>query len=258
MRPGDLVQKVMFKYSLNKLGMVLDFSYIPAGTFTMGSPTTDTESDFTERPQHQVTISKPFLMLRTEVTQAQWISINGNNPSRFPEDMNRPVEQVSWLDAVNFCNTLSKQAGLPPAYAVNGDDVRQIKNSIGYRLPTEAEWEYACRAGTTAPRYGSLEYIAWHDGNSYGETQPVGQKYPNAWNLYDMLGNVFEWVEDWYGEYSISKQTDPQGPKSGSHRVRRGGGWYDHESFSRAGYRNGNDPRNRSHYIGFRICRNLE
>ena len=259
MRPGDLVQQFIFKYSFNKLGIFLNFSYIPAGTFTMGSPTTDLESYDSERPQHQVTITKPFLMMRTPVTQELWKEVMSSNPSHFLMwDTNLPVESVSWYDAVDFCNALSKQTGLPPAYVVNGDDVRRIENSIGYRLPTEAEWEYACRAGSTTPRYGPLDNIAWHDGNSYGQSHPVEQKDPNAWNLYDMLGNVWEWVHDWYGPYSVSKHIYPQGLESGSYRVVRGGSWGNGASRARAGGRSYFVPGFRSNSFGFRICRNLE
>lgn len=257
MKPGDLVQQFIFKYLLNKLGIFLNFSYIPAGTFTMGSPTTDLESQGNERPEHRVTITKPFLMLRTPVTQELWEAIMGSNPSSFTGDTILPVEQVSWYDAVDFCNALSKQAGLPPAYIVNGNDVRRIEKSIGYRLPTEAEWEYACRAGSTTSRYGPLDRIAWHDGNSYGQTHPVGQKDPNAWNLYDMLGNVWEWVYDWNGPYSVSMQINPQGPASGSSRVFRGGSWFSVASLARTGYRDSNTPVYLNYNVGFRICRNL-
>ena len=257
MKPGDLVQRLIFDYSFNKLGIPLKFSYIPAGTFTMGSPTTDTESSDGERPQNQVTISKPFLMLRTEVTQAQWKAVMGPNPSHFRGD-ERPVENVSWYEAVDFCNLLSRRDGLTAAYTINYRTVTLNEGATGYRLPTEAEWEYACRAGTTAPRYGDIDAIAWHSGNSSRQTHPVGQKLPNAWNLYDMLGNVFEWNWDLFRDYPTGNQTDPQGPTMGSARVLRGGGWYYDASSARAGNRFSYTPDKRYNAFGFRICRNLE
>jgi len=242
-------------------GQSFKFSYIPAGTFTMGSPTTDRDSYDYERPQHSVTISKPFLMLRTEVTQAQWVAIKGSNPSYFTGDTSRPVETVSWYDAVDFCNQLSIRDGFPAAYTINGTTVTLNTGATGYRLSTEAEWEYAARAGTTAPRYGMLDQIAWYSGNSGSATHPVGQKTANAWNLYDMLGNVWEWTQDWMGDYSAGSQTDPQGPTSdpasGSIRVVRGGSWYVAASRARAGYRFHYTPDARDDDIGFRPLRSL-
>jgi formylglycine-generating enzyme required for sulfatase activity len=238
-------------------GQSFKFSYIPAGTFTMGSPTSDTESSDGERPQHQVTISKPFLMLRTEVTQAQWVAIWGNNPSYFTGDMSRPVEQVSWYDVVDFCNQLSTRDGFTAAYTINGTTVTLNAGATGYRLPTEAEWEYAARSGTTTPRYGTRDQIAWYNGNSGNTTHPVGQKTPNAWNLYDMLGNVWEWNWDWYGGYSAGSQTDPQGPASGSYRVYRGGGCSGGASRVRAGDRDYFTPAYRYFNLGFRPLRSL-
>jgi formylglycine-generating enzyme required for sulfatase activity len=129
--------------------------------------------------------------------------------------------------------------------------------ATGYRLPTEAEWEYAARAGTTTPRYGTLDQIAWYSSNSGSATHPVGQKTANAWNLYDMLGNVWEWTQDWKGDYSAGSQTDPQGPASGSSRVIRGGGWDDVASYARAGYRYYDPPDDRDYFLGFRPLRSL-
>ncbi len=257
MRAGQLVtiRKVSFS-NFKFINLSLDFSYIPAGTFIMGSPDSDSEASSDEKPQHQVTITKPFLMMRTPVTQEQWFAVMGIDPSAF-KGQQLPVEHVSWLDAVNFCNALSTQTGLPHAYVVNGNDVRLVENPIGYRLPTEAEWEYAARARTTTgSRYGQLDDVAWYSKNSGRTTHPVSEKAANAWNLYDMLGNVDEWVWDWYGEYSAGHQTDPQGPTSGSYRVYRGGSWNDAASYARAGYRDGTTPGGRSYALGFRVCRN--
>ena len=207
----------------------LTFALIPPGSFIMGSPPTDMQAGEDERPAHEVTISRSFEMLTTPVTQSLWTSAMGGDrsPSRF-SGADRPVERVSWLDAVMFCNTLSRAAGLDEAYFVGGQAVRwKGFDSLGYRLPTEAEWEYACRAGTTGARYGELDAVAWHDDNSGGESHPVGQKQPNAWGLYDMLGNVYEWCGDGYGPYPTGSATDPVGPSDVPDRVYRGGSWWD-------------------------------
>ena len=193
----------------NSLGM--EFVLIPAGAFLMGA--VDGESE--ERPVHMVQISQPFYLGTYSVTQAQWQSITGENPSRFAGHANRPVEQVSWDDAQRFIQWLQRR-----------------EPAVTYRLPTEAEWEYACRAGsTTAYSFGDdpqrLKEYAWYSDNSGGQTHDVGQLQPNAWGLCDMHGNVWEWVQDWYDAdyYQHSPTVDPQGPASGSDRVIRGGSW---------------------------------
>ena len=259
MKPGDLVQRFIFNYSFNKLGTAFNFSYIPAGTFTMGSPMSDTDSEDDERPQHQVTITKPFLMLRTQVTQVQWSTLMSYNFSAF-KGPNYPVQNVNWDDAVDFCNLLSIRAGLVPAYTNRGSIRLLNEGANGYRLPTEAEWEYACRAGTTTLRYGDIDDIAWYGKNSESGPHEVAQKKPNSWNLYDMLGNVSEWTQDWAGgNYSTGSRTDPQGPETGSFRVIRGGSWFGAARDIRAaGYRNYGIPEDRTGGLGFRICRNLE
>jgi formylglycine-generating enzyme required for sulfatase activity len=182
---------------------------IPAGKFLMGSPESE-KHRATNEVQHEVTISKPFYMGVYEATQAQWQAVMGTNPSQFKGD-NRPVEMVSWDDCQSFCNELSAKVG------------RTI------RLPTEAEWEYACRAGTKTSYYfgddvSQLARYAWYDDNSDMQTHDVGGKIPNAWGLYDMHGNVWEWCQDRYGAYSAGSQTDPTGLPDGSLGVFRGGG----------------------------------
>ncbi|MGK5682498.1 formylglycine-generating enzyme family protein [Actinoplanes sp. URMC 104] len=157
-----------------------------------------------------------------------------------------PVESVSWLDAVRFCNAQSLQAGLPPAYVIDGDDVSLVDTSDGYRLPTEAEWEHACRAGTPGPRYGELDEIAWYRDNSGGRLREVGGKQPNAWGLYDMLGNVWNWCWDLY---------DPQ--VYGTYRVLRGGGWFDEHWSCRASVRRRSHPTFRVDDVGFRVARSV-
>lgn len=189
------------------------FALIPAGTFKMGSPSSEPGRDIDET-QHPVTISRPFYMQTTEVTQGQWKRVMGNNPSSFGGCGNDcPVEKVSWSDVQEFILKLNSMEGTDK-----------------YRLPTEAQWEYSARAGTTTRFYtgdndDDLSRAGWHEGNSESKTHPMGQKRPNAWGLYDMHGNVWEWVQDWFGDYPSGHVTDPTGPSSGSYRVVRGGSW---------------------------------
>jgi formylglycine-generating enzyme required for sulfatase activity len=230
---------------------------IPADNFQMGSTTGDPD----EQPVHTVTLDYSFQMSATEITQAQYEEAMGTNPSFFTGDNNRPVEQVSWYDAVTFCNRLSEAAGLEPCYDLSTWECDFSKN--GYRLPTEAEWEYACRAGTTTnyntgDSESDLDRAGWYDVNSGGTTHPVGQKDPNAWGLYDMHGNVWERCNDWYGVYSSESQTNPTGPESGSIRVARGGSALNIADFSRSAYRsNYAGPDYTSSVSGFRVVRRL-
>ena len=173
----------------------MEFVLIPAGTFRMGSPDSDTEAYSDERPAHRVTISQPFYLGMYPVTQEQWEEVMGNNPSNFKDTPYHPVESVSWDDVQAFLCKLNEQEG-------RGD----------YRLPTEAQWEYACRAGTETPRYHpDVNTIAWYERNSNGHPQPVGQKLPNAWGLYDMLGNVGEWCHDGGRIYTADAIVNPMG-----------------------------------------------
>ena len=210
-------------------GTGMELVYIPAGSFLMGSPADTTRSKpETERGwvapfevQHQVTLTKGFYMAKHEVTQAQWKEVMGNNPSLFKNaGPNAPVDSVSWHDCQNFA---TRAAG-------------------GLRLPTEAEWEYACRAGTEGTYAADLDAIGWHDGNSDGTTHPVGQKKPNTWGLYDMHGNVREWCQDFYThDYPKDAVTDPTGPTKGlddlGHRILRGGSWADYAFYCRSAAR---------------------
>ncbi|MFC8126951.1 formylglycine-generating enzyme family protein [Streptomyces sp. NPDC057302] len=178
------------------------------------------------------------------VTQEQYASVTGERPSTAHGDR-LPVEGVSWLDAVRFCNALSVREGLAPAYALDADDgVEWDASTDGYRLPTEAEWEHACRAGTAGARYGPLDEIAWHAGNGAGRIHDVGGKRPNAWGLHDMLGNVWEWCWDLY---------DPE--VYGTYRVLRGGGWFDEHWSCRASVRRRSHPTFRIDDVGFRVAR---
>ena len=221
---------------------------IQGGTFTMGSPTNESDRQ-NDEVQHQVTVSS-FYMGKYEVMQKEYQEVMGENPSHIKGD-NLPVENVSWYDAVEYCNRRSQKEGLTPAYTRNGDNVTWNRNANGYRLPTEAEWEYACRAGTTTP-FNTGYYITKIQTNFGGNTMPVGSFAPNAWGLYDMHGNVWEWCWDWYGNYSSGAQTDPNGAVTGSNRVARGGYWYFGQRM-RSAYRNSYGPSVRRNDVGFRL-----
>jgi formylglycine-generating enzyme required for sulfatase activity len=195
-------------------------------------------------------------------------TVMGENPSKFKGDR-RPVENVSWNDAVEFCNRLSKKAGLSSAYNIEKtrgffsgffgyDKVAWLQESEGYRLPTEAEWEYLCRAGSTGSRYGKLDEIAWYEENSDKQTHPVGEKAPNAWGFYDTLGNVFEWcMDEWDDEaYSKLSQVNPAHvPRTVYQRVVRGGSWYDNAWCSRASCRGMYNATLHNSGYGFRVLR---
>jgi len=235
-----------------------DMVRINGGTFIMGSPENEWGRSNNEGPQRQVTVSS-FYIGRFPVTQAEFQEIMGRNPSTF-RGPNLPVEQVSWFDAIEFSNRRSIRAGLTPVYTINGNNVTWNREANGYRLPTEAEWEFACRAGTQTPfNTGSSSIDAgWHSGNSGGRTHPVGQKQPNAWGLYDMHGNVLEWCWDWYGAFSTEAQTNPQGPSWGVGRVYRGGSWRFAAHQTRSAFRFRNNPNLRINFVGFRLARNVE
>ena len=219
------------------------FALIPAGSFQMGS----TNGASNERPVRNVNITRSFYLQRTEVTQGQWREVMGTNPSHFSScgDM-CPVEQVSWDDIQEFLAALN---AMDPG-----------KN---YRLPTEAEWEYAVRTGTTGDYggMGSLNEMGWYGDNSENRTRPVALKQPNAWGLYDMHGNVWEWVNDWfsaeYYQYCVDNgiNKDPPGPATGSRRVLRGGSCYDFASFARSASRYSVSPSLRNNLNGFRLAR---
>jgi formylglycine-generating enzyme required for sulfatase activity len=226
----------------NSIGM--EFLAIPAGEFWMGAADDDTEANDDEKPRHRVIISKPFFLGRYPVTQREWTAVMRDNPSRFKGKPNHPVESVSWDAAQEFIGRLNEQEPMNR-----------------YRLPTEAEWEYACRAGTTT-RYsfgddaGLLEKYAWYSGNAEGTTHPVGEKMPNRWGLHDMHGNVFEWVQDWHNEnyYAKSPTSDPSGPNTGAYRVDRGGSWYYNAGYALVSFRYYSEPGDYYGTLGFRLA----
>ncbi len=267
---------------------------LPGGSFTMGGE----GGDIDEKPAHRVTVSS-FWVGKTEVSQGLYQRVMGSNPSQVGEmywggktqgackdykgvslvDASYPVMCVDWLDAVRFANKLSELEGLTPAYRISGDSVSWDRSANGYRLLTEAEWEYAARAGSSTTwtgtseesgicRYGNVsnpsakEKFGWSSTPAPCEDghlglAPVGSFQPNAWGLYDMTGNVFEWVWDWYdkGYYQSSTSTDPVGPSTGSSRVNRGGRWGNDPSGARVANRAGSDPSNRGPYLGLRLAR---
>ena len=253
------------------------FVLIKGGSFQMGSPESEAwRSD--DETQHPVTVSD-FYMASYEVTQAEYAEITGVNPSHFSGG-NLPVENVSWLEAIAYCNAKSEREGLTPVYTIEGQNVSWNREADGYRLPTEADWEYACRAGTETPFYMDPSPSA-EDANYYGhypyeiegnyfaqdvlETKPgeyrettveVGSFAPNPYGLYDMHGNVGEWVWDYYGSYPSEEQTDPTGPDSGALRVYRGGGWNDFAKNMRSAYRATLEQEHKSFNLGFRLVRN--
>ncbi len=215
---------------LEAYGVPYDMVEIPGGEFQMGA----TNGRDNECPVHHVRVSG-FRMGKTEVTQGLWKAVMENNPSNFKKGDNYPVEQVSWNDCQDFLKKLNDKTG------------------GNYRLPYEAEWEYACRAGTTGDYYGNLDDIAWYEENSNKAAHPVGQKKENAFGLYDMSGNVYEWCQNWYGPYDSSNQINPTGPASGVSRVCRGGGWIYFGWYARSAIRSGPSPDYRYNDLGFRF-----
>ena len=241
---------------LNEFGSIPNrMVWINSGTFMMGSPVDEINRELDEGPQVQVTIRSGFWMNKYETTQEEYLSLMGNNPSSFTGQLKYPVETVTWHDATNYCGKLTmreRAAGcLPEGYA--------------YRLPTEAEWEYACRAGTTTATAfgnclsstqanfdGGYPYGGAETGPYIGTTAQVGSYASNAWGLFDMHGNVFEWCLDWYGAYPIGSAVDPRGAISGTRKVIRGGSWFQEGSYSRSAYRDYFLPDSWSINIGFR------
>ena len=259
----------------SKNGMVL----INGGTFLMGSPEDEMQRE-TDEIQHEVTLND-FYISATEVSQKEYEEIMEDNPSEFKGD-NLPVENVSWYDAIEYCNKLSEKEGLTPVYTIEGENVTWDKGANGYRLPTEAEWEYSARAGTTTP-FNTENSISDEEANYYGhypygieenyfsqsnlETKPgeyrqttveVNSFNPNKWGLYNMHGNVAEWCFDYYGEYDLENTNNPTGSETGTLKVNRGGAWNDYAKHLRSAYRASTTPTQSISTIGFRIVKNAE
>jgi formylglycine-generating enzyme required for sulfatase activity len=260
---------------------------IDPGSFLMGSPTTESCRESSGETQHPVTLSRGFLISDTEVTQAQYLAVMGTNPSvHQPCGPSCPVENVSWHQAAAYCNALSAGQHVNPCYSCTGSGVSTkcgddaayagvaIYDCPGYRLPTEAEWEYSYRAGTTTAYYSgpndanlcsscgqvdaNLGTIAWYCANAQGSTHLVAQKVANAWKLFDMAGNVWEWCHDWLqDDLGAAAAKDPVGPASGSYRVRRGGSFHpaNDPKHARAANRKTLVTPDRADYIGFRCVR---
>lgn len=225
--------------------------FIPPGTFVMGSPTDEVDRFPDEGPQTTVTISRGFWMGMYEVTQGEYVAVMGTNPGGSTTGLNHPVFNISWFDATNYCSRLTDRERISGLIPHNAD----------YRLATEAEWEYACRAWTSTrfsygddPGYTRLDDYAWRAENSGGRTHPVGEKLANPWGLHDLHGNVSEWCSDWWmGKLPGGKIMDPQGPAEGSARVYRGGSYFNFANFCRPASRSPGTPGNKSPFRGFRV-----
>jgi len=246
-----------------------EFVLVEKGSFTMGDTWGDGYDN--EKPTHKVTLTYNFYIGKYETTFDEYDAFCDATGRRSPSDSGwgrgtRPVINVSWNDAIAYCNWLSEKDNLPKAYDSNGnllDKDGSITTDpskvVGYRLPTEAEWEYAARGGNKSRGYkysgsSNVGDVAWYDSN-LDKTQEVGKKEPNELGLYDMSGNVWEWCSDWFGDYSSSAQTNPYNSTAGSSRVRRGGSWVNNATYVRVAYRNGNLPSYTYFRLGFRIAR---
>ena len=275
--PGYWANLVGFRLVRPSDPVEVEMVWVPGGSFQMGNPDTSIFLSDGERPVHTVTLSS-FYMGKYEVTQEQYEAVMGNNPSYYFSGNNLPVESVSWYDALVFCNKLSMTEGLTPAYRINNstdpaawgsvptsdnstwDAVTIDSGSMGYRLPTEAQWEYAAKGGNGSP--GNYTYagsnnpdeVAWY--NNSDTSRAVGTLAPNGLGLYDMSGNVSEWCWDWGADYSSASQTDPTGASSGSYRMGRGGGWVNNlAEYVRSACRGGSNPYYRNGSRGFRLVR---
>jgi len=252
-------ENYLFRYNLSPI--LTNMVFVPGGTFTMGNIWSGGDSD--EKPAHKVELDS-FYIGKYEVTQKQYETVMGNVknwPSNFGVGDSYPAYYVSWIEAVEFCNKLSEIEGLTSCYAIDGIEVRCDFNANGYRLPTEAEWEYAARGGGRTDRKwsgtnstNSMGNYAWYNSNSDFLINSVGAKKPNDLGIYDMSGNVWEWCWDWYGGYSSSEQTNPSGSSSGTVRVRRGGSYYISSNACRTANRSYDNPSDRE-FLGFRVVR---
>jgi len=245
----------------------MEFVFLPAGSFLMGSPDGEWGSR-TDEQQRQVTITRRFFLAKYEVTQAQWQAVTGRNPSFLYDCPDCPVESISWYEAVAFCNALSQAMGFKPAYTIRDTVVTWDPEADGIRLPTEAEWEYACRAGTTSVfntgaclDTDQANYLGYDPqkgcakGLWRGQTVETGTFAPNAWDLHDMHGNVSEWVWDRHGFFSHEPARDPRGPATGPERVIRGGSWHELGRNCRSAVRHKAFPDQRFKHVGLRLAR---
>lgn len=223
----------------------LELLWVAPGTFEMGSPLDEPFRDKAESPRTRVTFTRGFWLGNTEVTQSQYEALMGENPSAFKTvGTNAPVERVSWNDAMAFCHKLTERERA----------AKRLPEGYEFTLPTEAQWEYTCRAGSTGSHSGDPEAMAWHDKNSGDETHPVATKQPNAWGFYDMSGNVLEWCHDWYGNYPGGEVTDPAGPDRGYFRMARGGSWRVAARVGRSAARSGGSEGRQDYTVGFRLA----
>jgi formylglycine-generating enzyme required for sulfatase activity len=253
---------VVFRDKFRDGGEGPELVVIPGGAFTMGSSKNDKQAYEDEQPPHRVTVSTCYLM-QFPVTRGLYQAVLGKGPSEWEErkdEKRLPANYVTWFDAVRFCNALSERCGLQPCYQIKGEQVEWNRQAEGYRLPTEAEWEYTVRAGTATSWFcGDDEKLlgryAWYAENSSSNIHPVGEKEPNPWGLYDMMGNVWEWCWDWYGPYGADAVVDPVGPDGAGRRVLRGGAYWDEARNLRSALRLRLEPEVRSDAIGFRCVR---
>lgn len=228
-------------FTISDLG--LEMIWIEPGTFTFGSPPDEIGRHRGEGPEAVVTFTKGFWLGKTEVTQRQYEAITGANPSHFKEaGPDAPVERVSWLDAMAYCAKLNERERA----------AGRLPEGFEYTLPTEAQWEYACRAGTKGAFSGNPVAMAWYKDNSQDTTHPVGLRLPNPWGFHDMYGNVLEWCLDWFGDYRGGTATDPSGPAFGYFRMARGGSW--RVDLFRSATRGGGSPGRRDYTLGFRLA----
>ena len=246
--PGDPAR--FYQLATDPTSPLNGLAWIPAGTFLMGSPTSEEGRDSDEGPQRKITLTSGFWAGRREVTRAEYLAVTGSDPSLVPGDANRPVEQVTWNEARLYCQKLT-------AIKRNAN---QIPVGFAFRLPTEAEWEYAARSGSTNrfsfgddSGYVQLGGYAWYVDNSGGIAQPVGAKKPNGWGLFDTSGNVWEWCQDWYAGYPAANQTNPKGPIAGVERVARGGSFYYDAWLTRCAARISYPPNSRNQQVGLRV-----
>jgi len=242
---------------------LLEMVPIPAGNFLMGSDENESMAQQYEFPAHKVNLST-FHLARSPLTRGQYIAVMGEEhaPDSWPKNQNPklPANYLSWFDAVDFCNALSEREGFEPCYTRDENSVQWLREADGYRLPTEAEWEYACRAGSTSPWFfgddeEKLKDYGWYGQNSDGKIQPVAQLKPNDFELYDMAGNVWEWCWDWYGDYAEKEQSNPGGSEDGALRSLRGGSAWNGAQGLRSANRFWDRPVLRGVFIGFRCAR---